>query len=79
MKKRKRKEDEIDALFNASLGNKVKKAALGSEVDSFLPQASVSEEDKSAGRFRTDKGLQDVLGTLKDAPKGEKRRKKRKS
>ncbi|XP_006459728.1 hypothetical protein AGABI2DRAFT_202089 [Agaricus bisporus var. bisporus H97] len=78
-KKRKRKGDEIDALFNASLGNKVKKAALGNEVKPPYPQASAAKEENSADRDATDKGLLDVLGALKNAPKGEKRKKKRKS
>jgi nucleolar protein 9 len=78
-KKRKRKEDEIDALFNASPVSKVKKAALGNEEDGPLSRESAGEEAEFVDRYIADKELQDVLGALKKAPKGEKRKKKRKS
>ena len=75
-KKRKRKhENEIDELFDAALGRKIRKAALA-----MIP---VSEEKKGVGekevKEEEDKSLKAVLGAIRSAPKGEeKHRKKRK-
>ncbi|KAF5364123.1 hypothetical protein D9756_000966 [Leucocoprinus leucothites] len=72
-KKRKRQEDEIDALFNASLGKKVKKkGALANE-------SSVSDKEMSSARGpgAGDEDLQNVLSAIKLAPRGEKTKGKR--
>ncbi|KIK07666.1 hypothetical protein K443DRAFT_673245 [Laccaria amethystina LaAM-08-1] len=71
-KKRKRKpENEIDELFDAVLGRKIKKAALAA-----IP---VSEEKEGEKEEEEDKSLKAVLGAIRSAPKGEeKHRKKRK-
>jgi len=68
-KKRKRKpENEIDELFDAALGRKIKKAAL-----------AVSEEkgEKEVKR-EEDKSLKAVLGAIRSAPKGEEKLRKKK-
>lgn len=75
-KKRKRQEDEIDALFNASLGKKVKKAALTGE-GALVPGTDNKTDGKPGVGGVVDKGLQDVLGAIKAAPKGEKIKPKR--
>jgi nucleolar protein 9 len=75
-RKRNTTDDEIDALFHASLGRKIKKGVLepepktSSAIDGFHT-ASLPVEDK---------GLIDVLGAIRVAPKDEKgghRKKKR--
>ncbi|KAJ3571667.1 hypothetical protein NP233_g3597 [Leucocoprinus birnbaumii] len=68
-KKRKRQENEIDALFNASLGKKVKKGALEHES-----RKAVVSTGESAP---VDKGLQEILGAIKLAPNSEKSKSKR--
>jgi nucleolar protein 9 len=69
-KKRKRKpENEIDELFDAALGGKIKKAAL----------AAIPMSEEKEGEKEEDKSLKAVLGAIRSAPKGEeKHRKKRK-
>ncbi|TFY50803.1 hypothetical protein EVG20_g11321 [Dentipellis fragilis] len=92
--KRKRGEgpgDEIDDLFEQTLGKKVKRAALASSAAASEPAAAdkeeaakPSKEEKKKrkgekGKVRDD-GLGDVLGAIKAAPKGEEpKRKKHKS
>ncbi|KXN83539.1 Nucleolar protein 9 [Leucoagaricus sp. SymC.cos] len=71
-RKRKRQEDEIDALFSASLGKKIKKGALAGGAT--VPDA---EKDLAGGPVTVDKGLQDVLGAIKAAPMHEKVKAKR--
>lgn len=70
-KKRKRKarpEDEIDALFDAKLGKKIKKAAL-SETTSTLDGASEVIVVKDVTARKEDKELEQVLGAIRLAPK----------
>jgi len=70
-KKRKRKarpEDEIDALFNAKLGKRTKKAAL-SEITSTLDGPSEVIVDKDVAARKEDKELEQVLGAIRLAPK----------
>jgi len=76
--KRKRKAepaDEIDALFNARLGKKIKKGGLGPEDRiKELKEGKEKEDDKAMkkGHVRdevVDKELKDVLGAIKAAPK----------
>ncbi|TFY54753.1 hypothetical protein EVJ58_g8672 [Rhodofomes roseus] len=85
-KKRKRKaqkEDEIDALFESTLGRKVKKSELkpvgGGDVDGKT-RVEVDKDDeptragkkgkKGKGEMKSeDKDLRDVLGAIKAAPK----------
>ena len=66
-KRKARPEDEIDALFNAKLGKRIKKAAL-SETTSTLdgPSKVVEVKDITA---KEDKGLEQVLGAIRLAPK----------
>ena len=70
-KKRKRKarhEDEIDALFNAKLGKRTKKAAL-SETTSTLEDPLKVIAVKDIAARREDKDLEQVLGAIRLAPK----------
>ena len=78
-KKRKRKlENEIDELFDAALGRKVKKAALAVPV-SEEKEGVVVKGEKEVNQEEEDKSLKAVLGAIRSAPKGEeKHRKKRK-
>lgn len=65
-KKRKRgtrPDDEIDAVFSASLGKKIKKGAMGGTAPTA--QDSKSNEGK-------DNDLRDVLGAIRAAPKDDK-------
>lgn len=74
--KRKRKaqpEDEIEAVFNATLGKRIKKAALDSP-DMVTSEAAIPERKKGTQNrkeSRKDGGLEDVLGAIRAAPKGE--------
>ncbi|KAK7061362.1 armadillo-type protein [Favolaschia claudopus] len=63
-KKRKRDQggDEIDELFNAAMGKKVKKAAL---VESISTESDVLQPNKPT---KQDRGLSDVLGAIRAAP-----------
>lgn len=65
-KRRNRPEDEIDAVFNASLGAKVKRTAVNATggSDRLVVQKS-------------DQGLQDVLGAIRAAPSDDSGRGKR--
>jgi nucleolar protein 9 len=56
-KRRSRPEDEIDAVFNANLGGKVKRAAV----------STAGSSDKLIMQ-KSDQGLQDVLGAIRAAP-----------
>jgi nucleolar protein 9 len=56
-KRRSQPEDEIDAVFNASLGAKVKRTAV----------SATSNSDKLVVQ-KSDQGLQDVLGAIRAAP-----------
>ncbi|KAG6896751.1 hypothetical protein C0992_006326 [Termitomyces sp. T32_za158] len=63
-------EDEIDAVFNASLGKRMKKAALNQSV----PR---EPEKMNVNKGGSNDGLQTVLGAIKSAPKDERGNKKR--
>ncbi|KAG6885129.1 hypothetical protein C0993_005707 [Termitomyces sp. T159_Od127] len=63
-------EDEIDAVFNASLGKRIKKAALSQSISREPEKMNVNQ------RGETD-GLQTVLGAIKSAPKDERSDRKR--
>lgn len=76
-KKRKHQGDEIDALFETSLGKKVKKAALISDLGTITPKSNSGLVEKPASGV-VDKNLEDVLGVIRTAPKGEKPRAKKK-
>ncbi|EDR04892.1 uncharacterized protein LACBIDRAFT_303745 [Laccaria bicolor S238N-H82] len=77
-KKRKRKpENEIDELFDAALGRKIKKAALVTIPVSEEKEGAVVKGEEV--KKEEDKSLKAVLGAIRSAPKGEeKHRKKRK-
>ncbi|KAA1466051.1 ARM repeat-containing protein [Dentipellis sp. KUC8613] len=90
-KAKRKRGDEIDDLFDQTLGKKVKRAALASTAAASEPApadeeevAKPSKEEKKKrkgekGKVRDD-GLGDVLGAIKAAPKGEEpKRKKHKS
>ncbi|KAJ7047787.1 hypothetical protein C8F04DRAFT_1060117 [Mycena alexandri] len=62
--KRKREGDEIDELFGAALGKKVRKAAL---VEPAQPEAKAKPLPSSEA---LDAGLADVLGAIRAAPEG---------
>ncbi|KAJ7367884.1 armadillo-type protein [Mycena albidolilacea] len=72
-KKRKRDAagDEIDDLFGAALGKKVKKAAL---VDAVQPESKVLPSGKETA---LDRGLSDVMGAIRAAPGEGKGKRKR--
>lgn len=81
--KRKRKaqpDDEIEAVFNATLGKRIKKAALDS-VDTVTLPATILEGQKGKKNgikhAQKDGGLEDVLGAIRTAPKGEETRGKK--
>ena len=78
-KKRKRKpENEIDELFDAALGKRIRKAALATIPVSEEKEGVVVKE-KEVNEEEEDKSLKTVLGAIRSAPKGEeKHRKKRK-
>ena len=90
--KRKRKaqpQDEIDAVFDATLGKKVKKAELATGVDtanahSKPKEKQRGEKEKKSKRKRHQEdegaydGLADVLGAIRSAPKEDNVSKKRK-
>ncbi|KAH0587095.1 hypothetical protein H2248_005913 [Termitomyces sp. 'cryptogamus'] len=67
-------EDEIDAVFNASLGKRIKKTALGQTASVPSPSEPEMDVKKSGGLD----SLQVVLGAIKSAPKDERSNKKRK-
>ena len=87
-------QDEIDALFDATLGKKVKKAELStaasksSKEENDTPRKAKSSRDekgekKSKKRKDRDDGgvdrdLTDILGAIRSAPKDDKGSKKRK-
>jgi nucleolar protein 9 len=66
-KRKARPEDEIDALFNAKLGKRTKKAAL-SETAATSTLDGTSEVMDIAAR-KEDKELEQVLGAIRLAPK----------
>ncbi len=76
--------DEIDQLFEAKLGKKVKKAELSNapaKVDQDSEEHAKNEKKKhrkDKGEA-ADKGLDAVLGAIKAAPKEEKRHHKKKT
>lgn len=62
-------EDEIDAVFNASLGKRMKKAALSRLIPREPEKMNVNQGEST-------NGLQIVLGAIKSAPKDERGNKK---
>lgn len=71
--KRKRKhrpEDEIDELFDNTLGKKIKRAGLADEEQA---KTKSTEKNKTKAEGVQDKGLKDVLGAIQSAPKGDDR------
>lgn len=73
--KRKRKhrpEDEIDELFDNTLGKKIKRAGLSGE-DVIKSKSTPSDKKKSKMEDVQDKGLKDVLGAIQAAPKNDER------
>ena len=76
-KKRKRKhENEIDELFDAALGRKIKKAALATIPMSEEKERVVVKGEKEV-KEEEDKSLKAVLGAIRSAPKGEEKHKKK--
>lgn len=92
-KRKARPQDEIDALFDATLGKKVKKAELagaedGKEETNATHSKECGDDVKSKGdrksRKRKDreeggasKDLEDVLGAIRSAPKDKGAKKKK--
>lgn len=68
-----RPEDEIEALFDATVGKKTKKGALGADNIAHA-QSRDQPFDLKGGK---DKGLQEVIGAIRAAPKAEKYMKKK--
>ena len=68
-KRKARPEDEIDALFNAKLGKRTKKAALNETTSTILDGPSKDIEVKDVDAGKEDKGLEQVLGAIRLAPK----------
>lgn len=79
-KRKARPDNEIDQLFEEKLGKKVKRAELKTEAPMKAPEAEGDRQEKTKRRKigGTDKGLEDVLGAIKAAPKDEKRHHKKK-
>ncbi|KAF8816519.1 ARM repeat-containing protein [Phlegmacium glaucopus] len=75
-KRKSRPEDEIDALFNAKLGKRVKKAAL-SETTSTSDGPSKISAVKEVAVGEEDKELEQVLGAIRLAPKDDGQSKKK--
>jgi len=78
-KRHRHADDDIDELFNASFGKKVKKAALGSELEPapIVSKSGRSAEDRKGPKFE-DGELDRVFGAIRAAPTGEKPHRKRK-
>ncbi|EMD40990.1 hypothetical protein CERSUDRAFT_149573 [Gelatoporia subvermispora B] len=70
-KKRKHQGDEIDELFDSTLGKRIKKGALGGEGKAKMESPSVE-------KLAADKSLKDVMGAIRSAPKEDKPRPKKK-
>lgn len=76
-KKRSKPSDEIEELFEKTLGKRVKKAALGTEVEKpqVAEKAAVEKEEKKKrkkdAKSDKDRELDSVLGAIKSAPKHE--------
>ncbi|KAG0698851.1 armadillo-type protein [Suillus ampliporus] len=66
-KRRSRPEDEIDAVFSAGLGAKIKRTAV----------SATSSSDKLVVQKSMDQGLQDILGAIRAAPSDDSGRGKR--
>ena len=93
-KRKARHQDEIDAVFDATLGKKVKKAELVTDAhakaapevrDDVREDARKGDKKKNSKRKRgkdedgsAETGLEDVLGAIRAAPREEKGSKKRK-
>ena len=90
-KRKATQQDEIDAVFGAALGKKVKKAELAAAADGETTSKAASDvkrkehKDEKRGKRKrardeegTDAGLEDVLGAIRSAPKEDKGSKKRK-
>lgn len=69
-----RPENEIDALFNASFGKRIKKGVLEHEQASSVQ--SSTRDHTVISHLVTDKGLKDVFGAIRAAPKDQKDTKK---
>jgi len=72
--KRKRKhrpDNEIDALFEEKLGKRIKKAALADEPS--ILESPASKRERGSGKPQ-DKELQQILGAIRSAPSGDKKR-----
>ena len=67
-KRKSRPEDEIDAVFNAKLGKKIKKAALSEVLDDPSKVPVAREKDKD---------LEQVLSAIRLAPKDDRQSKKK--
>jgi nucleolar protein 9 len=67
-KRKKRPEDDIDALFDERLGKKVKKHAVA--VAPSLSGVTSGKLERDATR-NEDKDLEQVLGAIKSAPKSD--------
>lgn len=65
-KRKKREGDDIDELFESALGNKRKRSALPPVQEEHIISAN------------SDAGLETILGAIKDAPKGDKDRNRKK-
>lgn len=75
-KRKSHPEDEIDALFNAKLGKRTRKAAL-SETISALEGPSEFIAVKDVATKKEDKELEQVLGAIRLAPKDDGQSKKK--
>lgn len=75
-KRKSRPEDEIDAVFNAKLGKRIKKAAL-SETTSTPDDSSKTLTIKDVAAKEDNKELEQVLGAIRLAPKDDGQSKKK--
>ena len=93
-KRRAQPQDEIDAVFDATLGKKVKKAELAAPDEDVSAKTKSKDKDRDTDSRKSEKkkgkrkrdgeegganaGLEDVLGAIRAAPKEDKGQKKRK-
>ncbi|KAI0079728.1 ARM repeat-containing protein [Panus rudis PR-1116 ss-1] len=72
-KRKRHPEDEIDDLFDSTLGKKIKKADLGDSANPSPPPKTLTDS------IAADKSLADIIGAIKAAPKGERSNKRKRA
>ena len=76
-KRKRHVDDDIDVVFKASLGKRVKKGSLRPDITFHATRLmSSNPTDRREPERSTDRNLQDVLGAIRGAPTDNKRRRK---